>query len=727
MRYFAELSLALALLLTGGGGAAEPCPVANGDGDGSGVIDITDAIYLLNWLFAGGPAPFACPAQVERSGLPDTGQSGCYTGNRVRCSDPRCPGQDGWYLTGCPPEGRFTDRGDGTVADACTGLLWQKETADVDRDGRTSEADMVAWCEALAYVEALTLAGHSDWRLPNVRELHSIADFGRGEDDLLVHPIFGTSLAAPFFSHFWSSTSRAADPASAWAVDFGNGFVRNIGKDFRFHVRTVRTEARPGPAAAEACAAENGDVNADGRRNLTDAIAILNRLFLGGAPLAPLCPAEAVPSLPATGQTACWDDSGAEVSCGDGPCSGQDGFHRAGIPAAGRFVDGGDGTVTDAATGLTWTAGAADVNGDGRIDEADRLTWCEALAYCEGLAFAGHDDWRLPDIRELESLFDYGRSGWMVDSLFALGADEDLAYFWSSTSYPPAPEDAYSIGFFDDSLSIRDDLKGERLHLLAVRGRSQVRPPEDPCEECFEALLACGETATGALEEGDCAFEGGWLFDRNPFRLEEGAQVDIRLSSPGFDTFLFLEDSRCFVLDGVFLDANDDCGPGSTDSCIRAALPPGDYAVIATSYERGQTGVYTLELECSEDIATCSNCLAGTVECDGSVYGSLLKGACNPDPWTIIDVWRLELAEPALVQVGLPHGSDRVFTRLLLSDGACKPLVLGDCFPFDPFGPCLTADLEAGTYFVAFQSFGERLHRGGYELSVRCAAGGEGR
>ena len=57
------------------------------------------------------------------------------------------------------------------------------------------------------------------------------------------------------------------------------------------------------------------------------------------------------------------------------------------------FVDNGDGTVSDSQTGLMWQW-AYDQGRD----------WEEQLSYCEGLTLAGHADWRLPDIKELETL-----------------------------------------------------------------------------------------------------------------------------------------------------------------------------------------------------------------------------------------------------------------------------------------------------------------------------------
>ena len=55
--------------------------------------------------------------------------------SRMRRDSATCPGQDGFYQTGCAPDHRFVDNGDGTVTDNCTGLMWQKDTADVNVDG----------------------------------------------------------------------------------------------------------------------------------------------------------------------------------------------------------------------------------------------------------------------------------------------------------------------------------------------------------------------------------------------------------------------------------------------------------------------------------------------------------------------------------------------------------------------------------------------------------------
>ena len=68
-----------------------------------------------------------------------------------------------------------------------------------------------------------------------------------------------------------------------------------------------------------------------------------------------------------------------------------------------NYVDNGDGTVTDMITGLMWQQ-SPDADGDGDIDAADKMTYAEAVAGAESFSLAGHDDWRLPTIKEQYSL-----------------------------------------------------------------------------------------------------------------------------------------------------------------------------------------------------------------------------------------------------------------------------------------------------------------------------------
>lgn len=225
----------------GRGGAV----AGNGDVNGSGGIDISDAVFLLNWLFSGGPDPAPCPVG---GGLPDTGQDQCFDcdGVRIPCNScigkPRpCDGftakqlsiQDAMQSTGCPDDAsRFTIHpDDDTVTDNCTGLQWQRFTADSDDDGTP---DPMTWCDALSYCDALSFAGHQDWRLPNIRELQSIVDYGR------LSPSIGGSFVSER-GGYWSSTTAFHAPAAAWLISFENGAFDFFGKGAdNIYVRAVR-------------------------------------------------------------------------------------------------------------------------------------------------------------------------------------------------------------------------------------------------------------------------------------------------------------------------------------------------------------------------------------------------------------------------------------------------------------------------------------------------------
>lgn len=102
------------------------------------------------------------------------------------------------------------------------------------------------------------------------------------------------------------------------------------------------------------------------------------------------------------------------------------------------FVDNGDGTVTDKATGLMWS----------KIDFGP-FDWPTALHFADTSTFAGYSDWRLPDVKELQSIVDYSRSpsatdaanvGPAIDPLFSCtkitneAGDADYGYYWTSTS-----------------------------------------------------------------------------------------------------------------------------------------------------------------------------------------------------------------------------------------------------------------------------------------------------
>jgi hypothetical protein len=189
----------------------------------------------------------------------------------------------------------------------------------------------------------------------------------------------------------------------------------------------------------------NGDVNASGDVDIADAVYLLSYLFASGAvPVAiecPECPACnsccPPPSLPATGQTLCYDTAG-NVDCASADYPGQDGFYQKGCSMANRFVDNGDWTVTDNCTGLMW-----------QKTTPMGHTWQSALTYCENLDLGGHIDWRLPNVRELQSIVDYeGFENGTIDPVFGYFA----WWCWSSTTAVGDPSQAWYVEFSGGSV-----------------------------------------------------------------------------------------------------------------------------------------------------------------------------------------------------------------------------------------------------------------------------------
>lgn len=135
-------------------------------------------------------------------------------------------------------------------------------------------------------------------------------------------------------------------------------------------------------------------------------------------------------TLSDTGQTACYDADGAEITCpaAGQPFSGQDAHFSGTAPA---FQDHGNQTVSDQHSGLMWMQSS---------DDIPRI-WQDALTYCNNLVFAGQDDWRLPAKFELESIVDYGRSFPAVSQVFSCPG----SFFWSETSHMGNPEYAWSV------------------------------------------------------------------------------------------------------------------------------------------------------------------------------------------------------------------------------------------------------------------------------------------
>lgn len=159
-------------------------------------------------------------------------------------------GDDGALEKGAPlPAPRMRDNGNGTVTDTATGLVWLKKADCIQQN----------WAAALGAISTLASGqcGLTDgsvagaWRMPNRKEMQSLADRAQGNMADYFNESFNSAAAgiasqpASFsnfatFQYYWTSSTNAASPGDAWSVfscDFG---VYNIPKGNAGYALAVR-------------------------------------------------------------------------------------------------------------------------------------------------------------------------------------------------------------------------------------------------------------------------------------------------------------------------------------------------------------------------------------------------------------------------------------------------------------------------------------------------------
>lgn len=136
--------------------------------------------------------------------------------------------------------------------------------------------------------------------------------------------------------------------------------------------------------------------------------------------------------LPKTGQTMIYQP-------------GDDGSYQMGYPLGGgqRFIDNGDGTIIDTVTGLMW------IKDPTQAGLGSPMYWYDAIIACENLDFAGHNDWRLPNINELMSIVDHSRYNPAFDTFYFTPFPDTWTPYWSSTTNASWMDGAWALYPYD--------------------------------------------------------------------------------------------------------------------------------------------------------------------------------------------------------------------------------------------------------------------------------------
>ncbi|MGK5091012.1 DUF1566 domain-containing protein [Deltaproteobacteria bacterium TL4] len=120
------------------------------------------------------------------------------------------------------------------------------------------------------------------------------------------------------------------------------------------------------------------------------------------------------------------------------------------------------GTVTDNARGLMWQ----------QTDDGTTRTWEAALSYCEGLSLGGFSDWRLPNVRELESITLDSTYSPAINTTYFQNTQSDyyLSHYWSSTTLFDDTSIAWIVNFFNGKADSDGLQKTSSGYVRCVRG-----------------------------------------------------------------------------------------------------------------------------------------------------------------------------------------------------------------------------------------------------------------
>jgi sugar lactone lactonase YvrE/formylglycine-generating enzyme required for sulfatase activity len=147
-----------------------------------------------------------------------------------------------------------------------------------------------------------------------------------------------------------------------------------------------------------------------------------------------------------------------------------------------HFTNNLDGTITDLDTGLIWQQA-----------EASAMNWESALQYAEELSFAGRTDWRLPNIKELQSINDETRANPSVDTNYFISANSSR--HWSSTTVMNGTNRAWNVDFQFGLVSYEDKLSS--LFVRCVRGGVTNSTPSTNSFTAQFAMMPAGQYQMG--------------------------------------------------------------------------------------------------------------------------------------------------------------------------------------------------------------------------------------
>jgi hypothetical protein len=229
------------------------------------------------------------------------------------------------------------------------------------------------------------------------------------------------------------------------------------------------------------------------------------------------------------------------------------------------------------------------------------------------------------------------------------------------------------------------------------------------------APVASGHVINGELAQGDDQLKTGEFVDTYPLDGHKGEQLEIRLSSDAFDTYVAITGPEGY---SEFND--DDAANNTKNSRLIVSLPEdGQYVVHVTSYQAGETGAYRLEINPTTEVATSGGTAAGangTLSFGQSAQGRLEQGDGTLRTGEFVDRYRF--VGQAGQRVAIDMHSSALDSYLILVSPSGAQEDNDDATPGQRDARIVTTLTESGDYAIAATSY-RRGESGDYTISLQ--------
>ncbi len=487
--------------------------------------------------------------------LPKTGQTTCYdsNGDVIPCEG---TGQDGDIQAGIEwPTPRFTDNGNGTMTDSLTGLMWLKDVNcanSIGYDPDSKGAGYLTWQQAIDFVAAINAgvhdiskcgsytANYTDWRLPNVNEIENLNSYETYGLRWLTEEGF---LNMPPYDDWWTSTSLVDN----WSVSPSNyAYTSNAYASYKFNYGWAIPVRGQGNGSAGIW--KTGQIKSYALRDDGD-------LQMGIA----------------------WPQP--------------------------RFINNGDGTITDSLTGLMWLKDANCPNSIGYdpAGEGDgTVTWQQALDFVLGINTHIHDiskcgsysanymDWRLPNVREIRSMMDYSEYNPSLPSTHPFINVQTRQYeskhYWTSTTYSLMPK-----------IALQEDLWYAWVNAFEKSSLHFVWParagPSGPFDYSIIASAGTGGTISpsGTVTVTSGGSQTFTITANSGYQISDVKVDDV--SQGAISTYTFSNVTQDHTISATFGGPDEIDVPDIKTGVLGGLVPPlvGDYYTFTLPYQTDVT------------------------------------------------------------------------------------------------------------------------------------------